>query len=192
MGQACQVAHVRHLWGDGNIPVAGQSGFGATDRDNAIMLQALAEAKRAAEEGEVPVGALFVDNDVVVARAGNRRETDVDPTAHAEIVVLRWAAKRLNRRRLGGTLYVTLEPCAMCAGALVLARVDRLVFGAADPKAGACGSCVDVVRTPYSNHRIEVVGGLLAKTSSGLLQDFFKQRRTPRAAGKARSAGLRR
>jgi len=189
--QACRVARVRHLWGDGSIPVAGQAGFGATDRDNAIMLQALAEAKRAAEEGEVPVGALFVDNDVVIARAGNRRETDVDPTAHAEIVVLRWAAKRLDRRRLGGTLYVTLEPCAMCAGALILARVDRLVFGAADPKAGACGSCVDVVRAPYANHRIEVVGGLLAEASTWLLQGFFKQRRTPHPSGNACSTGLR-
>jgi tRNA(adenine34) deaminase len=116
----------------------------------------------------------------VVAKAVNRREGDADPTAHAEILVLRHAAITLSRWRLGGTLYVTLEPCAMCAGALVLARVNRLVFGATDPKAGACGSCIDVIRAPYVNHRIEVVGGLLAEASAALLQGFFRQRRGTR------------
>ncbi len=150
-----------------------------------MMRLALAEAQMAADRGEVPVGAVFVFEESLVARAGNSREADADPTAHAEMRALRGGAERLGRWRLGGTLYVTLEPCAMCAGALILARVDRLVFGAADPKAGACGSCIDVIRAPYTNHRIEVVGGLLAEASAIFLQVFFRQRRGGAAHGNA-------
>ncbi len=143
------------------------------------MRAALAEARQAAETNEVPVGAVVVAADgEIVARAHNRRESDNDPLAHAELLALRAAALRSGSWRLeGATLYVTLEPCAMCAGALVLARVARLVYGAADTKAGFCGSLGDLVRDPRLNHRLEVVGGLLADESAVLLRNFFAQLR---------------
>jgi tRNA(adenine34) deaminase len=142
------------------------------------MAEALAEARAAAKTGEVPVGAVVVHEGRIVARAHNRRETDADPLAHAEILALREAARVLGRWRLTGcTLYVTLEPCTMCAGAVVLSRIDRLVFGATDPKAGAVGSLYDVPRDPRLNHRPEVDGGVLAEDCAAVLQGFFRARR---------------
>jgi tRNA(adenine34) deaminase len=147
--------------------------------DEKLMRLALAEARRAAVAGEVPVGAVVVDRrGVVVGRGHNQRETRSDPTAHAEIVALREAAGSLGGWRLSGcTLAVTLEPCTMCAGAVVLARVDRLLYGADDPKAGAVGSLWDVVRDRRLNHRPEVVGGVLAEESGELLRSWFATRR---------------
>ncbi len=146
---------------------------------HAAMRTALAEAGRARESGDVPIGAVVVDaNGSVVGRGHNVRERDGDPTGHAELVALRRAAETRGQWRLSGcTLVVTIEPCTMCAGALVLARVDRLVFGAFDPKAGAVGSLWDVVRDRRLNHRPEVVGGVLAEECSALLDDFFGHRR---------------
>lgn len=139
------------------------------------MRAALAEAGQARDAGDVPVGAVVVDDTgAIVASGGNEREAAHDPTAHAEVLALRRAAQRLGRWRLDGTtLVVTLEPCTMCAGALVLARVDRLVYGATDPKAGAVGSLWDVVRDRRLNHRPEVVGGVLADECGALLRGFF-------------------
>lgn len=136
---------------------------------------ALDEARRAARAGEVPVGAVVVSAaGERLAAAHNRRESDRDPLAHAEVLAIREAARRTGSWRLeGATLYVTLEPCAMCAGALVLSRVARLVYGAADAKAGYCGSLGDLVRDPRLNHRLEVVSGLLAEASGELLRSFF-------------------
>ena len=143
-----------------------------------FMEEALAEARTAQSMGEVPVGAVVVHEGEVIARAGNRREIDADPLAHAEVIALRAASRRLGRWRLHGcTLYVTLEPCAMCAGAVVLARIDRLVYGAADPKAGAAGSLYDIPRDERLNHEVEVVSGVLAEDCSALLTSFFKARR---------------
>ena len=147
------------------------------------MEAALDEAGAAAAAGEVPVGALVVSAaGELLARAHNRRESDGDPLAHAELLAIRQAARELGGWRLvGATLYVTLEPCAMCAGALVLARVGRLVYGAPDPKAGFCGSLGDLVRDPRLNHRLEVVAGVLGERSAGLLKGFFAGlRRGPR------------
>jgi len=147
------------------------------------MEAALDEARAAAAAGEVPVGAVVVSADgELLARAHNRRESDGDPLAHAELLAIRQAAREVGGWRLvGATLYVTLEPCAMCAGALVLARVGRLVFGAADPKAGYCGTLGDLVRDPRLNHRLEVSSGVLAEASAGLLKGFFAElRRAPR------------
>jgi tRNA(adenine34) deaminase len=141
---------------------------------------ALQEAERAAAIGEVPVGAVVVRADEVVGRGFNRRETDGDPLAHAELLALRAAARHLGHWRLGGcSLYVTLEPCAMCAGALVNSRVDRLVFGASDPKAGFCGSLGDLVRDPRLNHRLEVVAGVRDEECGRLLREFFELLRQP-------------
>lgn len=143
------------------------------------MRHALAEAARCRDTADVPVGAVVLGADGrVVARGGNEREATNDPTAHAEVVALRAAASALDTWRLTGcTLVVTLEPCAMCAGALVLARVDRLVYGAVDPKAGAVGSLWDLVRDRRLNHRPEVVGGVLAQECGDLLRDFFGAQR---------------
>jgi tRNA(adenine34) deaminase len=139
---------------------------------------ALAEARRAGEAGEVPVGAVMVRDGAAVAHAGNRTVRDQDPTAHAEILVIRDAAESLDDWRLSGcTLYVTLEPCAMCAGAIVLARVDRVVFGAWDPKAGMVGSIGDLLRHPKLNHRPEVLAGVCADECGALLTRFFAERR---------------
>ena len=142
---------------------------------DAAMGEALAAARRAGGHGDVPVGAVVLDRDgAVIATAGNERELTGDPTAHAEVVALRLAAARLGGWRLDGcTLVVTLEPCAMCAGAAVLARVARIVFGAYDPKAGAVASLFDVVRDPRLNHRPEVTGGIMATPCGALIRQFF-------------------
>ena len=142
------------------------------------MSIALEEARACLEWDDVPIGAVVTRGDEVLGRAGNQRERLSDPTAHAEVLALRDAGRAIGSWRLEGcTLYVTLEPCAMCAGASVLARIDRLVFGAADPKAGFAGSLGDLVRDPRLNHRIEVASGLLAEESAGLLRAFFRERR---------------
>ncbi len=146
--------------------------------DARFMAEALAEARLAAAEGEVPVGAVLVRDGAVAARGRNARERDRDPLAHAEIRALGEAARAAGAWRLeGATLYVTLEPCVMCAGALVLARVARLVYGARDPKGGACGSLYDVPRDPRLNHRLEVTEGVLAPECGALLTEFFRGRR---------------
>ena len=143
------------------------------------MREALREARAALATSDVPIGAVVVDPDGTVVGTGrNRREADHDPTAHAEVVALRQAAAARGEWRLAGcTLVVTLEPCTMCAGAVVLSRVDRLVFGAFDPKAGAVGSLWDVVRDRRLNHRPEVLSGVLADESSALLREFFEGHR---------------
>ena len=150
----------------------------APDRHERYMRLALIEAGKAAACGEVPIGAIVVRDGDVIATAHNRRETDRDPTAHAEVLAIRSAAAALGAWRLGGcTLYVTIEPCPMCAGAIVLARIDQLVFGAPDPKAGACGTLMDVVRDERLNHQVDVVGGVLAEECAGLMREFFARRR---------------
>jgi tRNA(adenine34) deaminase len=142
------------------------------------MRKALEEARLAAEAGEVPIGAVLVQGEQLLARASNRTIRDCDPTAHAEIVALREAARVLGNYRMPGTtLYVTLEPCAMCAGAVVQARVDRLVYGADDPKGGAVSSCFSVLSHPKLNHRVDVTSGVLAEESAAILQSFFAERR---------------
>lgn len=146
--------------------------------DRRLMREALAEAEAAAAVGEVPIGAVLVHQGLVLARAHNLRESRQDPTAHAELLVIQAAAAALGSwRLLDCTLYVTLEPCAMCAGAIVLARVPRLVFGALDPKAGACRSLFTLTHDPRLNHRVEVEAGVLAENSQRLLQDFFRRLR---------------
>lgn len=146
--------------------------------DARFMREALAEAHAAAEADEVPVGAVIVQDGVVIARGRNRIRELKDPTAHAEILAIREAGRLLKSERLRDTiLYTTLEPCALCAGAIVLARVPRVVFAVTDPKAGAVGSVMDLLRHPQLNHRAEVTGGLLAGVSRRLLQRFFRQRR---------------
>jgi tRNA(adenine34) deaminase len=151
--------------------VTGARFFG---KDEHFMRLALREAERALERDEVPIGALVVRDGEVVAAAGNERELRSDPTAHAEVLALREAGTRLGGWRIpDSVLYVTLEPCAMCAGAIVLARVPRVVYGAPDPKAGAAGSVLDVLGDERLNHRPEVAGGLLAEESAELLRGFF-------------------
>ena len=154
------------------------------------MSAALAEARVAADAGDVPVGAIVVRDGEMIARAANRTMRDQDPTAHAELLAIRAASAALGRWRLDDcTLYVTLEPCAMCAGAIVLARIARVVLGAWDPKAGMAGSVGDLLRHPRLNHRPEVVGGVLESECGALLREFFAERRragfvdTPPAAG---------
>jgi tRNA(adenine34) deaminase len=148
------------------------------ERDAALMRLALEEAEGARAHGDVPVGAVVARDEEVLARAGNARERDQDPTAHAEMLALRATAQALGTWRLDGcTMYVTLEPCAMCAGALVLARIDRLVFAAADPKAGFAGSLGDLVRDPRLNHSVEVTTGVLEPEAAALLREFFRDRR---------------
>lgn len=142
--------------------------------DEAFMREALALARQAGSLGEVPVGAVAVKDGAIVGRGFNRREVDQDPFAHAEFSAMRQAARAVGAWRLTGvTVYVTLEPCTMCAGALVLARVSRLVFGAVDPKAGAVGSLYDLAREPRLNHRVEVTGGVLADECGAALKAFF-------------------
>jgi tRNA(adenine34) deaminase len=146
--------------------------------DAALMRLALGEAERAAEHGDVPIGAVVAVDGKAIAAAGNERELRSDPTAHAEVLALRAAAERLGGWRIpGAVIYVTLEPCAMCAGAIVLARVPRVVYGATDPKAGAAGSVLDVLGEPRLNHRPRVEGGVLAGESAALLETFFAARR---------------
>jgi tRNA(adenine34) deaminase len=147
-------------------------------RDEYFMRLALREAERSVEHDDVPVGCVIAHEGEVIAAAPNERELRGDPTAHCEVLALREAARRLGSWRLSGTvLYVTLEPCAMCAGAIVLARVPRVVFGADDPKAGAAGSVLDVLGEPRLNHRPDVAAGLLADESASLLREFFLTRR---------------
>jgi tRNA(adenine34) deaminase len=158
--------------------------------DGEAMREALSLAREAAAAGEVPVGAVALLDGRVVGRGRNRREADRDPTAHAELLAIQEAARALGRWRLSGvSLVVTLEPCAMCAGAMVLARIDRLVFGAGDPKAGAAGSLLDLSCDPRLNHRFAVERGLLAEECGALLRAFFDERRRrgedPEAAGPA-------
>lgn len=149
------------------------------DQDRRLMTQALDCARGAYQAGEVPVGAVLVDSSgALVARASNAPIARHDPTAHAEILVLRAAGQALGNYRLPGcTLYVTLEPCAMCVGALIHARIERVVFAASDPKTGACGSVFDLAASPRMNHRMRVTGGVLAEESAALLQRFFVERR---------------
>ena len=142
------------------------------------MRLALREAERAKEHEDVPIGAVVVRDGEVIAAAHNERELRQDPTAHAEVIALRQASEALGSWRvLDAVLYVTLEPCAMCAGAIVLSRIPRVVYGAIDPKAGAAGSVLDVLSEPRLNHRPEVAGGLLADESAALLTEFFSSRR---------------
>jgi tRNA(adenine34) deaminase len=147
--------------------------------DAEALALALNEARDAAAAGEVPVGAVVVQNGAVVGRGQNRVLRDVDPTAHAEIVAMREAALTLkNYRLIGCELFVTLEPCAMCAGAMIHARLDRLIYAAADPKAGAVGSVLEVLNHPSLNHKMTVSNGELAEESAELLRSFFRERRT--------------
>ena len=142
------------------------------------MQHALRQAREAADAGEVPVGSIVVVGDEILAAGQNRSIRDFDPSAHAEIVALRAACHAAENHRLtGATLYVTLEPCAMCIGAIVQGRVTRVVFGAYDPKAGAAGSAIDLSDSPAFNHRFEVMGGVLADKCGGVLKNFFSERR---------------
>ncbi|TKJ36224.1 MAG: tRNA-specific adenosine deaminase [Planctomycetes bacterium B3_Pla] len=148
-------------------------------QDRRFMEAAIGAAEIAEENGDVPIGAVIVYENRIIARAYNQREQLADPTAHAEIVALTQAAAFLESWRLHGcTIYVTLEPCPMCAGALVLARLDRLVFGCDDPKSGACGSLYNIVEDERLNHRLQVTAGVLAEQCSEQLQSFFKQKRS--------------
>jgi tRNA(adenine34) deaminase len=159
-----------------------------TDHDSHCMELALQQARCATLSGEVPIGAILVYKDEVVAAAHNYREVLQDPTAHAEILVIRKAAERLQTWRLTDTtLYVTLEPCPMCAGAIVQSRVARLVFGAWDPKAGACGSILNITAERRFNHHVEVVGGVLEQESQALLKEFFRSLRHQTPEGDTRS-----
>jgi len=146
--------------------------------DIAFMQAAIAQARAAENEGEVPIGAVIVRDGKILASGNNRVLRDHDPSAHAEVVALRQAGKLLGNYRLDGCdLYTTLEPCAMCAGAIIHARVSRLIYAADDPKAGACGSVLGVLNHPRLNHRLEVVSGVLADECGALLQNFFRARR---------------
>ena len=146
--------------------------------DERVMRLALEEARAAAAGGDVPVGAVIVRGDVILAREGNAREREQDPTAHAEILALRQASSAIGSWHLEGcAMVVTLEPCAMCAGAIVLARLDRLVFGASDPKAGFAGSLGDLVRDGRLNHEVDVTVGVLAEECGEILRSFFAERR---------------
>lgn len=150
-----------------------------TENDDAkFMAAALEEARATAQRGEVPVGAVVVAGGAIVARAGNRTIADCDPTAHAEMIALREAAAAIgNYRLVNATIYVTIEPCAMCAGAMIQARVARLVYGADDPKAGAVRSCFSVLDHPKLNHRVEVTPGILEEGAAAVLREFFAARR---------------
>lgn len=146
-----------------------------------FMRLALAEANKALASYDVPIGAVAVKNGTVIGAGCNRREADHDPTAHAEMIAIRQAATAVGHWRLDGvTLYCTLEPCAMCAGAMVLARLPRLVYASTDPKAGAAGSIIDITRHPSLNHRVDVQGGLLAEEAAEQLRAFFRSLRDER------------
>jgi tRNA(adenine34) deaminase len=148
------------------------------ETDIQFMQEALAEARSAACAGEVPIGAVLVHDGKTLARSGNRTIRDNDPTAHAEIVAIREAARLLGNYRLADTtLYVTIEPCSMCAGAIIQARVPRLVYGADDPKGGAVRSCFEILSHPRLNHHVEVTSGILAADCAAILQSFFAERR---------------
>jgi tRNA(adenine34) deaminase len=149
-----------------------------TDGDVAFMQEALEEARSAATAGEVPVGAVLTLDGRIIARSGNRTIRDCDPTAHAEIMVLRKAARIVENYRLAGTtLYVTIEPCSMCAGAMIQARIPRLVYGADDPKGGAARSCFQVLSNSQLNHQVEITAGVLAAECAAVIQSFFAERR---------------
>jgi len=159
--------------------------------DNDFMRQAIEQARIARENGDVPIGAVIVHNNQIIAKAYNQREQLQDPTAHAEIIALTQAAAALETWRLNGcTAYVTLEPCPMCAGALVLARVDRLVYGCDDSKTGAVKSLYNIVTDGRLNHRLEVISGVLADECAKQLQGFFQKKRTEKAASKNDSIEL--
>ena len=146
--------------------------------DVELMKAALDEARAAGQRGEIPIGAVVVLNDAIVSRAGNRTIADRDPTAHAEVIALREAARKIgNHRLLGTTLYVTIEPCAMCAGAMIQARIAQLVYGGDDAKAGAVRSCFSILEHEKMNHRVDVTTGVLAEESVELLREFFAARR---------------
>ena len=148
------------------------------ESDGTFMQEGLSEARAAATAGEVPIGAVLVHGGKILARSGNRTIRDNDPTAHAEMVVLREAARLLGNYRLADTtLYVTIEPCSMCAGAILQARVPRLVYGADDPKGGAVRSCFEILSNPRLNHQVEVTAGILAADCATILQSFFAERR---------------
>ena len=148
------------------------------DSDIQFMREALEEARASAAAGEVPIGAVLVHDGKILARSGNRSIRDNDPTAHAEIVVLREAARLLGNHRFpGSTLYVTIEPCGMCAGAMIQARISRLVYGPDDPKGGAVRTCFQILSDPRLNHQVEVTSGVLAAESAAILQSFFAERR---------------
>jgi tRNA(adenine34) deaminase len=150
----------------------------AADSDLRFMHAALDEARAAAEAGEVPVGAVLVRDNQIIARSGNRTIRDTDPTAHAEIVVLREAARALGNYRLTGTaLFVTVEPCSMCAGAMIQARIPRLIYGCDEPKGGAYRTCFQLLSDPRLNHKVEVTPGVLAEDCATLIQSFFAARR---------------
>jgi len=147
--------------------------------DEKWMQIAIEEAKLAMRENEIPVGSILVKNEIIIAQAHNQSILNYDSTAHAEIQVLRKAGKQQeNYRLVGSTLYVTLEPCAMCFGAMIHARIERIVFGASDPKTGVCGSCIDLNNESFFNHKISITGGILDKECSELLRLFFKSKRS--------------
>jgi tRNA(adenine34) deaminase len=148
------------------------------ESDLEFMRAALDEARTAAERGEVPIGAVLVHEGIIISRAHNCTLTDNDPTAHAEMVAIREAAQTIGNHRLNGTsLYVTVEPCAMCAGAMIQARVARLVYGCAEQKGGAVRTCFQILDHPAVNYRVEVISGVLAQECAAVMQDFFAQRR---------------
>ncbi len=152
------------------------------DSDQKFMQVAIEQAKIAEDNGDVPIGAVIIYQDRIIAKGYNQREQLQDPTAHAEIIALTAAAAEIESWRLNEcTMYVTLEPCCMCAGALVLSRMDRLVYGCDDPKAGACRSLYNIVQDERLNHRLEVTAGVLADECSELLQDFFQRRRVEKS-----------
>lgn len=159
-------------------PDTSPSAAALVEEDEKWMRLALEEARRAGDAGDVPVGAVVVRNGEVIGRGHNRREQDNDPTAHAEVLAIRAAAVAVGAWRLtGSTLYVTIEPCPMCAGALVLARVDRVVYGATDPKTGAAGSLWNIVHDERLNHRMQVTTGVLEEECSDIIRSFFRKRR---------------
>jgi tRNA(adenine34) deaminase len=161
--------------------------------DLELMGLALDEARGAALADEVPIGAAVVVDGRVIARAANRTRRDGDPTAHAEMVVLRAAAQEIgNHRLLGATMFVTLEPCAMCAGAMIQARIARVVYGADDPKGGAVRSCFEVLNHPRLNHQVQVTAGILAEESAALLREFFAVRRGAKRSDVTWDEGLQR
>ena len=152
------------------------------NEDEKWMQIAISEANLAKSKDEIPVGAVLIQNSELIAQAHNQPISHNDPTAHAEIQVLRIAAKQQSNYRLvGSTIYVTLEPCAMCLGAMMHARIKRIVFGASDPKTGVCGSCANLTSEAFFNHRIAVLGGILENESKEILQSFFKLRRKEQA-----------
>ena len=152
------------------------------ETDAKWMAEAIAEAKKAEAAGEVPIGAVIVENGEIIARGHNLLESGLDPTLHAEMIAIREASRRKQAWRLTcTTLYVTLEPCPMCAGAILQARIDRVVFGATDPKAGCCGTLMNLLTDPRFNHRAEVTGGVLAESCGSLLTGFFRKLRTQKS-----------